>query len=163
MKTLLLLRHAKSSWDDDSLSDHDRPLNKRGRVAAPRIGKLLRELDLVPDLIISSTANRASTTARLAAHAAGCNAELILDQSLYLAPPERYIRVASHVHEPVERLMLVGHNPGIEMLVDILTSRSEPMPTAALAVIAVPILHWSEFPIDVRCELSRVYRPKELD
>ncbi len=163
MKTLLLLRHAKSSWDDDSLSDHDRPLNKRGRIAAPRMGQLLRELDLVPDLIISSTANRAATTAKLAAHGAECHAELRLDHSLYLAPPERYIRVASRVHEPVERLMFVGHNPGIEMLVDILTSSSEPMPTAALAVIAVPIQQWSEFSTDLRCELSRVYRPKELD
>lgn len=163
MKTLLLLRHAKSSWDDDSLSDHDRPLNKRGKIAAPRMGQLLRELDLVPDLIISSTANRASTTARLAAHAAGCDAQLRLDRSLYLAPPERYLRVASRVHEPVERLMLVGHNPGIEMLVDDLTGCGESMPTAALAVIAIPVELWSELSAGIRCELVRVHRPRELD
>lgn len=163
MKTLLLLRHAKSSWDDDSLSDHDRPLNQRGKIAAPRMGQLLCELDLVPDLIISSTANRASTTARLAAHAAGCDAQLVLDRSLYLAPPERYIRVAARTHEPVERLMLVGHNPGIEMVVDDLTGCGESMPTAALAVIAVPIRRWSELSTRVHCELTRIYRPKELD
>lgn len=67
MKTLMLLRHAKSSWKDDSVTDHDRPLNKRGRKAAPLVGHLLRDQHLVPDLITSSSAVRAQTTATVAA------------------------------------------------------------------------------------------------
>ena len=70
MKTLLLLRHAKSSWDNSELADHDRPLNGRGRRDAPRMGQLLAQHDLTPDLIVTSAARRAATTAELVALAA---------------------------------------------------------------------------------------------
>lgn len=162
MKTLLLLRHAKSSWDDDDLDDHDRPLNKRGKKAAPRMGQILREKGLVPDLIVSSTAKRARRTAELAAEAARYEGEVVLDQTLYLAPPQRYVRVAAGVDDRVQRLMLVGHNPGIEMCLDLLCGQEEAMPTAALALISVPVNRWSEISPDLACKLEAMWRPKEL-
>ena len=161
-KTLLLLRHAKSSWADEAVSDHDRPLNVRGKKAAPRMGKLLRKLELVPDEIVTSTANRALATAHLAAEAAAFRGTIIPDPSLYLASPDRYIIVASHARDEVAKLLLVGHNPGIERLVEQLTARPLAMPTAALAVIDLPLTSWAELTIDTPCTLRHVYRPREL-
>ena len=162
MKTLLLLRHAKSSWDDDDLDDHDRPLNKRGKKAAPRMGKLLANEGLVPDLIVTSTAKRAKRTAQLAAEAAGYDGEIVLDRTLYLAPAQRYVQVAAKVDDQIKRLMLVGHNPGIEMCIDLLCDEEEAMPTAALAVISISVDHWSQISSDLTCKLEVMWRPKEL-
>jgi phosphohistidine phosphatase len=83
MKTLLIMRHAKSSWKDPDLPDHDRPLNKRGKHDAPSMGKLLKDEDLIPDLIISSTAARAKKTAELVAKACKYKGEISLNQSLW--------------------------------------------------------------------------------
>jgi phosphohistidine phosphatase len=162
MKTLLLLRHAKSSWNDDSLEDHERPLNKRGKKTAPRMGQLVRDEGIVPDLIVASTANRAKTTANIVAEKAGYRGEVRLEPALYLAPPERYLRIASKVDDAVDRLMLVGHNPGIEMCVDLLCGCNEVMPTAGLAVISLPIDAWSEISLNVDGRLEAFWRPKEL-
>ncbi len=162
MKTLLLLRHAKSSWSDDSLDDHDRPLNKRGKKAAPVMGKLMRREGIVPDLIISSTANRAQSTARIVAEHAGAEGDIVLDRGLYLAPPQSYIRVASQVDGSVEKLMMVGHNTGIASLVELLTAHDEAMPTAALAHIMIPIDMWLDLSMNLNCELSSIWRPKEI-
>lgn len=162
MKTLLLLRHAKSSWGDDSLADYDRPLNDRGRHDAPRMGQLLASLDLVPQLIVSSAAVRAQKTARLVARAAGYEGDIRLTNELYLADPETFITVASETEDTVERLMLVGHNPGIEELVAQIGDAAESMPTAALACFHLSIDHWSELTEDTRAELAGVWRPKEL-
>jgi phosphohistidine phosphatase len=83
MKTLLILRHAKSSWKDLELPDQDRPLNKRGRHDAPLMGKILRQEDLIPDLIESSTAFRAKKTAKLVAKACKYKGDIAFDNSLY--------------------------------------------------------------------------------
>ena len=103
MKTLLILRHAKSSWKHPELSDHDRPLNKRGRHDAPLIGHLLKEKGLVPDLIISSTAVRAKDTALVVG-----------------ASPDVYIQAISDVagDNNYSTLLVVGHNPGLEELIE---------------------------------------------
>ena len=85
MKTLLILRHAKSSWNNLDLPDYDRPLNKRGKRDAPRMGDFLRHQDLVPDLIISSTAKRAKKTAKLFAKAVGYKEKISLETSFYHA------------------------------------------------------------------------------
>lgn len=162
MKTLLLLRHAKSSWDDDNLPDHDRPLNERGRRDAPRIGKILRREDLIPDLIISSTAVRAVATAKKVASAASFEGEIRHAEKLYLAEPGEYIALARQVPDEIGTLLLVGHNPGIEGLVQWLTGQDERMPTAALACIRLPIAAWKELRAEKRYELAGVLRPKEL-
>ena len=87
MKTLSILRHAKSSWKDLGVPDHERPLNKRGRHDAPLMGKLLRDQNITPDLIISSTAIRAATTAKLVAKACKYKGEIIFDKSVYNTEP----------------------------------------------------------------------------
>ena len=93
MKTLLIMRHAKSSWKEQDLPDHDRPLNKRGKNDAPRMGKLLKDEDLVPDLIMSSTAVRAKKTAELVAKTCKYNGKIVLNHSLYGAEPAAYLKI----------------------------------------------------------------------
>ncbi|MBP6015466.1 MAG: histidine phosphatase family protein [Candidatus Promineofilum sp.] len=162
MKRLLLLRHAKSSWGEGNLADYDRPLNDRGRHDAPRMGWLLRQEDLVPDMIITSSAKRAASTAELVAEAASFEGELRYTNNLYLAEPEAYIALARRVDEAVNTLMLVGHNPGIQELVALLTAKDERMATANLACVAMPIKVWSELDADEQYELQGVWRPREL-
>ena len=124
MKTLLILRHAKSSWDDPGLRDHDRPLNRRGKRDAPRMGRLIADRDLIPDRIVSSTAVRARTTAALAAAEFDHDVEIETTRDLYGAHPDGYIEVAEERGGAAERLMVVGHNPGITALVSRLTGVS---------------------------------------
>ena len=162
-KTLLLLRHAKSSWKDETLADHERPLNRRGKKAAPRMGHLLREEGLVPERIISSTAVRARTTAWAVAEASGFRGHVSLRPELYLALPETYLEATRRVEGDPGRVLLVGHNPGLEQLLGELTGSCERMPTAALAVVSLPIAHWPELGPQTTGKLVRLWRPKELD
>ena len=162
MKTLLILRHAKSSWKDTSLADHDRPLNKRGKQDAPRMGKFLREQGLVPDRIISSTAKRARNTAKAVAKVCHCEDKVELTQEFYHAGPGAYLAVLQNVPDDNQRVMVVGHNPGMEALVTHLTGRMETMPTAALAHVALPIEKWDELDYEVQGELLDLWRPKTL-
>ncbi len=162
MKTLLILRHAKSSWKDTSLPDHDRPLNKRGKRDAPRMGKFLREQELVPDRIISSTAKRARNTAKAVAKACHYKDKVELTSELYHAGPGAYLAVLENVPDDNQRVMVVGHNPGMEALVAHLTGRIETMPTAALAHVELPIERWKELDYEVQGELLHLWRPKAL-
>ena len=162
MKTLLILRHAKSSWDHPGLRDHDRPLNPRGRRDAPRMGRFLVERDLVPDRIVSSTAVRARTTAELAAAEFGEDVEIETTYDLYGASPDGYVEVAEAMGGTAKRLMLVGHNPGITSLVWHLTGEGEYMPTAALAAVELDIDDWSELGSARRGRLAGLWRPKAL-
>ena len=163
MKTLLVLRHAKSSWDDSGLKDHDRPLNPRGVHDAPRMGKLIVSEDLVPEAIISSTAARALATAELAAGVMPDAPEIETTRDLYMASPHTYLDVIADYGHGTNRLMVVGHNPGITALVTRLTGRLEEMPTAALAVIELDIEDWDEIQGVKRGRLVGFWRPKEID
>ncbi len=162
MKTLLLMRHAKSSWEDESLKDHDRPLNRRGRNAAPRMARWARHQDCLPDQIISSTALRALSTAQLFVDHSQPSIELLTDKRLYHAAPEDMAEVSRELAIDADCLMLVGHNPGMQSFVSALTGEWESMPTAALARIAVPIDQWLEFQVSDDCELLDIWRPKEI-
>jgi phosphohistidine phosphatase len=162
MKQILVLRHAKSSWKDSSLADFDRPLNKRGKQDAPRMGALLKAEDLVPDLIISSAAKRALATAEAVALACGYDADIQATRQLYHAGPESYIAVLRTMPEPHQRVMVVGHNPGLESFVEELTGEWLRMPTAALATIAVRIGEWSALSLDSANELNDYWRPRDL-
>lgn len=162
MKTLLLLRHAKSSWEDDSLPDHERPLNKRGKKTAPMMGRLIKREGLVPDLILSSTAVRAQKTAEAAAKACKYHGPVELRDSLYLATSGDLLAEASNVEDDgVTRLMLVGHNPGMEDLVSLLSGRRQTFPTAALAVFELRIERWRDLELGVKARLERLLRPRE--
>lgn len=162
MKTLLILRHAKSSWDNTHLSDHDRPLNERGKKDAPRMGKLIQQEDLVPDLIISSSAERALATAEAVALACGYEAEIQVTRQLYHAFPEEYREVLQARGGNHQCIMVVGHNPGLEALVEELTGHPEPMPTAALAQVLLAIGDWQELTEETTGKLVQVWRPRDF-
>ncbi len=163
MKILLLMRHAKSSWDDQDLDDHDRPLNKRGKRDAPRMGALLKQAKIAPDLIVSSTAKRARKTAAKVKKTSECKSETVLEPELYLAGPPQMLRAIQSLPDEAETAMLVGHNPGIEYLLGQLTGVFQPMPTACVARIALrDIESWSEIGPDAKGELTDIWRPKEI-
>jgi phosphohistidine phosphatase len=118
--------------------------------------------DLVPDLIISSTAERALTTAEFAALSAGYEAEIQTTRQLYLADPEDYIEILNGVKDSHDRVMVVGHNPGMEELVEELSGIYQRMPTAALAQIELPINSWADLVEDTEGKLVNIWRPKEI-
>jgi len=162
MKTLLVLRHAKSSWSDPALDDHERPLNKRGRRDAPRMGELVREYHLIPDVVISSDAVRARLTAEAVVEAARCAGGILLDQRLYMAGPADILSLLRTVGEKAETVMIVGHNPGLEELVAQLTGERQDLPTAALAQIVLPIDQWRDLKRSTRGTLAGHWVAKEL-
>jgi phosphohistidine phosphatase len=163
MKTLLLLRHAKSSWKNTYLADHDRPLSGRGKRDAPRMARFLRERDLVPELIVTSTAKRAVTTAEAIAQFSGYQEELAKTRRLYHAWTETYLEIIRELPDRFQRVMLVGHNPGMEELLEVLTGLQERMPTAALAHIELPVRHWNEVDEAGTGELIDVWRPRDIE
>jgi phosphohistidine phosphatase len=162
MKTLLLLRHAKSSWKHPELADHDRPLNKRGKRMAPLMGSLLQDEDLIPDLILCSSAVRALTTALIVAKACAYKGKIQQTRKLYLAEPQTYVEVLRQVAEKHASVLVVGHNPELEMLLEALTGEAMAMPTAALAQVELSLKRWSDLDTDTDCKLVNVWRPKEL-
>jgi phosphohistidine phosphatase len=163
MKTLLLMRHAKSSWKDDTLTDEQRPLNKRGRRDAPRMGQMLRELDLAPQVITSSPAARARETAVAVAEACGFEGEIVYEASLYEASVEACLAVAAGLPDAAQVALLVGHNPSLEALVAALTGADEHMTTAAIARVALPIERWAELGIATEGHLETILRSREPD
>jgi phosphohistidine phosphatase len=162
MKTLLILRHAKSSWKHTELPDFDRPLNKRGKHDAPRMGELLRQADLLPDLILSSSAQRARQTTQAVVDSSGYGGEVRWLDSLYAAPPESYLEALRGLDDSLQRVMVVGHNPGLEELLEQLTGAAGPLPTAALAQVMLPIQGWSQLDEDVSGELVQIWQPRQL-
>ena len=162
MRLLSILRHAKSSWSDSSLDDHDRPLNKRGSRDAPRMGELIREQGLVPDVILSSTALRARDTALAVAAAAGFPAEVHFTRRLYGAGPDEYLEALRALPDDSEHALVVGHNPGLEDLVALMVGGPHTMPTAALAVVELPIDRWRDLDPPPGGSLRALWRPREL-
>ena len=159
---LLVLRHAKSSWNDSTVADHERPLNERGRHDAPRVGELLRKHRQTPELIVSSDAVRARLTAEAVAKAARYDGEILVDPRLYLASAADILEVLRDVGDTeAETVMVVGHNPGLEELVEHLTGDPQTLPTAALARIALPIARWRDLEQSTRGKLLSLWRPKE--
>src|SRR6187549_3648711 len=125
MKTLYVLRHAKSSWDNSKLADFDRPLNERGETTAPFMGEFMAEHGFEPQVIVSSPAVRARETARLAKEAAHFAAGIVHDERIYEASPRTLQTVVSSIEDRFESAMLVGHSPGMEGIVRLLTGKSE--------------------------------------
>jgi phosphohistidine phosphatase len=162
MRTLLILRHGKAAQEEDG-ADRDRPLTKRGKHASELIGHLLRDDELVPDRIISSSALRARDTARRVAAAAKFGGVIDELDELYLAEPEAYITALKERAGDAERVLVVGHNPGLEALALILTSEPVSLPTAGLVECALPIASFSELSLEVRGKLRMLRRPKDLD
>jgi phosphohistidine phosphatase len=147
MKSLLLIRHAKSTWDNSLLKDFDRPLNERGHRDAPMMAKRLKEKGIEIDAFISSTANRALTTAIYFANAYGVKEQDIIKNSeLYHAPVKTFLEVIDSLDDQYNTIALFSHNPGITELVNQLTHvRIDDMPTCAVFGVKASIDHWSAF------------------
>lgn len=174
MLSLALLRHAKSSWEDSSLSDFDRPLNARGQSAAPLMGRKLAELDIIPELILCSTSKRTRQTLESAMIAAeeinGARASvgdkkaprIVFEDDLYLASSMDLFRRLRAIPSGPETVLLVGHNPGLQDLAAMLAGKGdakslsrllEKYPTAGLAIIHFEASTWRDIaPGDGRLE-----------
>lgn len=163
MKTLLILRHAKSSWKDADLPDHDRPLKPRGQRAATQMGQLVAEKHLTPQRILSSTALRARETAELVAAACDFGDTIVLTSDFYAAAPPAYLNVLRHLDDAYQCVMVVGHNPGLENLVTVLTGQMEPLPTAALARVELPIETWKGLNDAIEGTLADLWIPTEAE
>lgn len=170
MKTLLVLRHAKSSWDDAGLADFDRPLNSRGRNAAPTMGWWIRRENLVPELALVSAARRALDTWELVAPVFDAPVPVRVEHDLYGADADDILRNIQAVGDDVDTLLVLGHNPGLEDLARVLATKGEEkplkrmrkkFPTAAIAVIDFDTENWSE--IEPGAGTLRAYvKPKDL-
>ena len=168
------MRHAKSSWNNASVSDFDRQLNDRGRKAAPRVGNHIRDVDLVPDLVLCSTAKRARETWNLVEEAIGGGINIKLLKSLYLASPSQLCRAIHAVPSHIDPLLVIAHNPGIQELACRLagdpkdertrvlsnTMRTK-FPTAALAILTLDASSWSDISYGQAC-LEELIFPRDL-
>ena len=163
MKNLLIMRHAKSSWEFTDLSDHDRPLNNRGKRDAPRMGKVLLKERLVPQLIISSSAARARSTAEKVAKTSHYDGKISVESSLYRTGSSAYVNALRQLTNSYNTVLIVGHNPDVEQLVEILTGNAMTMPTCALAYVKLSIEIWLDLKNDKKGELAKIWRPKELN
>lgn len=147
MKTVLLIRHAKSSWDDSALADFDRPLNERGKSDAPRMAERLYSKQVRIDTFISSPAKRAKKTAEIFVEKYGAKkSDIIFVPSLYQAMDSIFYDVIANAPQKSHSLAIFSHNPGITDFANSLTStRIDNMPTCAVFAVKVDIERWSEF------------------
>lgn len=172
MKTLTLLRHAKSGWDDPVERDFDRPLNAKGRRAAATVGRHMRSLDMHFDQVIASPAARVKETLESVETGYGAPLEPHFDRRIYLASAETLLDVIHDTPDNADTLLLVGHNPGLEELVLLLVPDreedgerdkvEEKYPTASVAQITLDVPSWRAVQPGGGA-LSRFIRPRDLD
>jgi len=165
---LLILRHAKSSWDSGVASDFERPLSPRGRRTAPRVGHWLAERDLVPDFAFVSPAQRTLETLELLTEAWGAEPQVRREERIYEASLGELISLLAQCPPNAERVLILGHNPGLAMLADYLAVDGLPVPpdgkafpTAALAHLRMPA-DWSDLQRGDG-ELIEVLRPRDME
>jgi len=171
MKRLAILRHAKSSWDDPGLDDFNRPLNERGWKAARRLGRELEKRKTKFDLVLSSTSARTRETIDGVKRHYDFNAPIKFEQDIYLASDATLLALVRSLDDEVKALLVVGHNPGLEMLITDLTEDDDQglrqrikgkLPTGALAILELKAKHWSD--VGKGCgRIVELILPKELD
>lgn len=161
-RILILMRHAKSDWGDESLSDHDRPLNHRGRRDAPRMAQWLEQQGLVPDVILLSSSVRTRETAELMSAEWSSEPTLLPTENLYLAAPDDILSTVSSDACDAKRLLVLAHNPGMAYLVSQLSGEMVDMPTAALAVFRVTDGDWGNCGSGATLERLDYMKPKAL-
>jgi len=159
-KKLYLLRHLKSSWDDDTLADHDRPLAPRGRKAGKRMVRYLQTAGVAPELVLCSSAARTRQTLEAVRAALG-DAEVRFEETLYAASDEELLGVLRAVEPDVGSVLVIAHNPGLEDLAAALSGvRQEKFPTGALATLGYEG-SWAQLGPG-SCELTGFVVPREL-
>ena len=161
MKTVLIMRHAKSDWSQDG-PDHERTLNTRGQHDAPRMGRFLGAQNLAVDAVYSSTAVRARSTAEAVREAARWDAPFQTEKGLYLATVPAWIDFLGATKDTVDTLVAIGHNPGVSDLVSELTGESVAMPTSAIAQVELDIQQWSDLIGSSGHRLRNYWYPKGI-
>jgi len=161
MKHLLIMRHAKSSWKEPEIADHERPLKKRGLKDAAAMGKVLKNKKVIPDKIISSTAVRAADTAALVADKCGYKKEVEYTDKLYMAECKTILELIQSQPDSHKTVLLVAHNPGMEALVQMFSKKIESLPTAAIAYFQADIKKWKNLDKKTELKLKKVWYPKE--
>lgn len=162
-KTLLLMRHAKSSWDDPDLKDHDRPLNKRGRRGATAMGQLIAREAFPIEQILCSTSVRTRETIDRVFRELTQRPKVEYRSELYCASANQIVEVLRHIEQDPQYLMVIAHNPGLEDLLAQLTGELQHFPTAALALIELPIERWDELDHESKGQMKHLWRPRDLD
>ena len=168
LKTLYLLRHAKSSWAESDVADHDRPLAPRGRRAAKKVANHLHQRGVSPAMVLCSSASRSQETLALVVPALRRKPTIQVDDDLYAAPAEALLQCLRRVPDVIRSVMLIGHNPGLQDLALTLAGRGAELdrlkqgfPTAALVTLSIPAGSWSGLgPGDA--ELVDYVLPQEL-
>ena len=163
MKNLLLMRHAKSSWKDASLSDHQRPLNQRGKRDAPRMGKYLQEQGIPLDAILCSTAERARATAAGFLGKYTLEGDILYIDDLYLAGPEMIVAHLTRLPDTVDTAMVIAHNPGLDDFLEMVCDEQEHMSTASVAYIQFPIECWVDLRAATRGKLLHLWKPRDIN
>ena len=144
MKKLFLIRHAKSSWSDETLSDFERPLSKRGKRNIPLMASILKEKEVLPDCILSSPALRAKKTAKLLAKGIGFTHPILYDKTLYEGDKEEIHEAIISMDESCNTLFVVGHNPGLNDLAKHYAGFSQNIVTCGIVEIAFEVQTWKE-------------------
>ena len=159
MKTLLLMRHAKSSWKNAELPDYERPLKKRGRRDTHSMQELLKLENHIPEQIVCSAAQRARETGELLAEDMEIPGGISFTNDLYLAEMDDLIKVIQNFDNAYDTGMMIGHNPGLEGLVQVLSSEIKALPTAAVAILELPIKNWKQINGESNGKLIELWRP----
>jgi len=162
MKKVFLMRHAKSSWKDANVPDHDRPVKKKGEKDVKAMAKMLKHKKHLPDLILCSSAERAKQTAVLFKKASSYEGKIEYNDKLYMAEVPDLIAALKESPRKAKSVMVIGHNPGLEALLQTLTGKVETLPTSSIAYISLPIEEWSEINSEVEGKLKKLWRPKDL-
>jgi phosphohistidine phosphatase len=162
MKSLLLLRHAKTIKKDAPISDEMRPLSDSGKYDVYQMGKFLKNTKLFPCLIISSSAKRAKDTSNLLAESIGYNKEIHLSELLYETSAKYNLNVISEISNNISIVLLVGHNPILENLVELITNKLIIMENCSLVHIVLPITRWIEIKTNPKGKLNKLVTIKDL-
>jgi len=163
MKKILLMRHAQAASGGPNLPDHDRSLTLQGKSTAHQMGEFLKQHEVVPGMIISSTAIRATETAASFLEALGHRTEITRTRQLYLADPEIYLNLLRDLPDEIEQPMLVGHNPGISNFLEFTCRAHAPMTTATIAEIHIDIPHWENLEDHTLGKLNNLWNPMNIN
>jgi phosphohistidine phosphatase len=157
VRTLLVMRHAKSAWSNPLLADLDRPLTGRGKKDAKQMGREMRARGLAPDLVVTSPAKRARSTAKRVARV--LETPISPADALYDGGVEGCLQVIASLPEEAQCVLIIGHNPTFEELIHLLTGRWITLKTATLVALELPINHWAELDANTRCRVRLVLGP----
>lgn len=163
MKTLLLLRHAKSSWKEERLSDFDRPLKGRGRRAAAKVGRLIEREGLMPEVVLCSPSVRTRQTCQRVMEACCSSVEPKFLDELYHCPAEGFPEILQQLPDDAQRILLIGHNPGLADFLASVSGVQDKFPTAALAWLTVELTTWRDFVAEQPMHLQNFWRPRDLE